>query len=36
MGVTNDIAEAIVYLASDKAAFMAGSEMVVDGGPTAQ
>jgi NAD(P)-dependent dehydrogenase (short-subunit alcohol dehydrogenase family) len=36
MGVVADIAEAIVYLASDKAAFMTGSEMVVDGGLTAQ
>jgi NAD(P)-dependent dehydrogenase (short-subunit alcohol dehydrogenase family) len=36
MGAVTDIAEAIVYLASDKAAFMTGSEMVVDGGLTAQ
>jgi len=35
MGETSDIANAIVYLASDKAAFMTGSEMVVDGGITA-
>ena len=36
MGSVPDIAQAIVYLASDKAAFMTGSEMVVDGGLTAQ
>jgi NAD(P)-dependent dehydrogenase (short-subunit alcohol dehydrogenase family) len=36
VGATSDIANAIVYLASDKAAFMTGSEMVVDGGMTAQ
>lgn len=35
MGETSDIANAAVYLASDKAAFMTGSEMVVDGGFTA-
>ncbi len=36
MGHVSDIAEAIVYLASDKAGFMTGSEMVVDGGLTAR
>ena len=35
MGKVADIAEAIAFLASDKAAFMTGSEMVVDGGWTA-
>jgi NAD(P)-dependent dehydrogenase (short-subunit alcohol dehydrogenase family) len=35
MGAVGDIAEAIVYLVSDRAAFMTGSEMVVDGGLTA-
>ena len=35
MGRTANIADAIVYLASDKAEFMTGSEMVVDGGFTA-
>ena len=35
MGKVADIAEAIAFLASDKAAFMTGSEMVVDGGLTA-
>jgi NAD(P)-dependent dehydrogenase (short-subunit alcohol dehydrogenase family) len=36
MGDVSDIANAITYLASDKAGFMTGSEMVVDGGFTAQ
>ncbi|MBX3480287.1 MAG: glucose 1-dehydrogenase [Caulobacter sp.] len=35
MGQVSDIANAVVYLASDKAGFMTGSEMVVDGGFTA-
>ena len=35
MGQPQNIADAIVFLASDKAAFMTGSEMVVDGGVTA-
>jgi NAD(P)-dependent dehydrogenase (short-subunit alcohol dehydrogenase family) len=35
MGQPQDVANAIVFLASDKAAFMTGSEMVVDGGATA-
>ncbi len=35
MGKVSDIANAIVYLASDKAAFMTGSEMIIDGGFTA-
>jgi NAD(P)-dependent dehydrogenase (short-subunit alcohol dehydrogenase family) len=36
MGQASNIADAIVFLASDGAAFMTGSEMVVDGGFTAQ
>jgi NAD(P)-dependent dehydrogenase (short-subunit alcohol dehydrogenase family) len=35
MGRDTDIANAIVFLASDKAGFMTGSELVVDGGMTA-
>lgn len=35
-GQAEDVANAIVFLASDKAAFMTGSELVVDGGFTAQ
>lgn len=34
-GEVANIADAIVFLASDKAAFMTGSEMIVDGGLTA-
>jgi NAD(P)-dependent dehydrogenase (short-subunit alcohol dehydrogenase family) len=35
MGRDTDIANAVVFLASDKAAFMTGAELVVDGGMTA-
>jgi len=35
MGQPQDVANAVVFLASDKAAFMTGSELVVDGGVTA-
>ncbi|NML95795.1 glucose 1-dehydrogenase [Novosphingobium olei] len=35
MGQPQDIANAIVFLAGDKSAFMTGSELVVDGGVTA-
>ena len=36
LGVPKDIADAVVFLASDKAAFITGSELVVDGGMTAR
>ncbi|HEX2593860.1 MAG TPA: glucose 1-dehydrogenase [Rhizomicrobium sp.] len=36
LGVPGNIADAITFLASDRAAFMTGSEVVVDGGMTAQ
>ena len=36
LGVAEDIALAIVFLASDDAGFMTGSAMVADGGLTAQ
>ena len=35
LGRDTDIANAILFLASDRAAFMTGSELVVDGGMTA-
>jgi NAD(P)-dependent dehydrogenase (short-subunit alcohol dehydrogenase family) len=36
LGEASDIANAVVFLASDDAAFMTGSEVVVDGGMTAR
>jgi 3(or 17)beta-hydroxysteroid dehydrogenase len=36
MGTITDIAKGIVFLASDDAAFMTGSSLVIDGGITAQ
>ena len=36
MGTPADIARGIVFLASDDAAFMTGSALVIDGGITAQ
>ena len=36
MGAAEDVAAAIVYLASEESAFMTGSELVIDGGYTAR
>lgn len=36
MGAPEDVAEAVLYLASDASKFVTGSELVVDGGATAQ
>jgi len=36
IGEPKDIANGIVFLASDDSAFMTGTELVVDGGWTAQ
>ena len=36
LGVPREIADAVVFLASDEASFMTGGEMVIDGGYTAR
>ncbi len=36
IGTVDDVAYAVLYLASDESAFMTGSELVIDGGMTAQ
>ena len=36
VGTTEDVAYGVLYLASDEAAFVTGSELVIDGGSTAQ
>ena len=36
VGNADDIAYGIVFLASDESSFMTGSELVIDGGTTAQ
>ena len=36
LGVADDIAQAMLHLASDTARYVTGAELVVDGGYTAQ
>ena len=36
VGTPEDVAYGLLYLASDESAFMTGSELVIDGGTTAE
>jgi NAD(P)-dependent dehydrogenase (short-subunit alcohol dehydrogenase family) len=36
VGTAEDIAYGVLYLASDESSFVTGSELVIDGGATAQ
>jgi NAD(P)-dependent dehydrogenase (short-subunit alcohol dehydrogenase family) len=36
VGTPEDVAYGVIYLASDESSFMTGSELVIDGGTTAE
>ena len=36
IGTVDDIAKGVLFLASDESSFMTGTEMIIDGGWTAQ
>jgi NAD(P)-dependent dehydrogenase (short-subunit alcohol dehydrogenase family) len=36
IGTADEIANGIIYLASDESSFVTGSELIIDGGMTAQ
>ena len=36
LGIPEDVAYGVLFLASDESSFMTGSELVIDGGLTAQ